>query len=203
MKNLKNILLLVVMQFVICFELFPQAAVVVDVGANQTLLSLDAAQVQSNVTLGSVSAILTAMEKAEKLKMNAEFIKGLKTVQRIYTSMEALICQIEALKIESNRSIRAKDCFFNMQSEIASLNVTLSSDLMKLAVLATATFKTDFKASDKVNMLIEVCDNIDKASLLLDELRFQLVQENISYFAQKGAKLQRNYAIQTANRYRK
>jgi hypothetical protein len=90
-----------------------------------------------------------------------------------------------------------------MQSEIASLSVTLSSDLMKLAVLATASFKTDFKASDKVNMLIEVCDNIDKASVMLDELRFQLLQENISYYAQKGAKLRRNHAVQSANRYRK
>jgi len=199
---MKNILLMVVL-FLIPINLFSQAAIVEDVLANQTLLALDAAQAQTNVTMGSVSAILAAMEKAEKLKMNADFIKGLKTVQRIYSSMEALICQIEELRIQSSLSIRAKDCFFNMQSEIASLNVTLSSDLMKLAVLATASFKTDFKASDKVNMLIEVCDNIDKASLLLDDLRFQLVQENISYFSQKGAKLKRNYAVQTANRYRK
>ena len=177
--------------------------VVTDVTANKALSALDAAQIQSNATLGSVSAILTAMEKAEKLKMNAEFIKGLKTVQRIYSSMEALICQIDAFNMEINRSVRAKDCFFNMQIEIVSFNVTLSSDLMKLAVLATASFKTDFKAGDKVNMLIEVCDNIDKASMLLDELRFQLVRENISYFAQKGAKVRKDNAFQTANRYRK
>jgi len=199
---MKNILLIVVL-FLIPINLFSQAAIVEDVLANQTLLALDAAQAQTNVTMGSVSAILEAMEKAEKLKMNADFIKGLKTVQRIYSSMEALICQIEELRIQSSLSISAKDCFFNMQSEIASLNVTLSSDLMKLAVLATASFKTDFKASDKVNMLIEVCDNIDKASLLLDDLKFQLVKENISYFSQKGAKLKRNYSVQTANRYRK
>jgi hypothetical protein len=185
------------------FKAFPQAGLVTDIAANQTLLALDAAQVQTNTTMGAVSAILTAMEKAEKLKMNADFIKNLKTVQRIYSSMEALVCQIDALRIESGRSIRAKDCFFNMQSEIVSLNVTLSSDLMKLAVLATASFKTDFTAANKMNMLIEVCDNIDKASLLLDDLRFQLAQENISYFAKKGAKLQKNYNLQTANRYRK
>ena len=189
--------------FVIPVKIFSQASLVVDFAANQALVALESAQAQSNVTLGSVSAILTAMEKAEKLKMNADFIKGLNTVQRIYSSMEALICQIDGLKKEVNMSIRAKDCFFNMQNEIASLNITLSSDLMKLAVLATASFKTDFKASDKVNMLIEVCDNIDKASLLLDELRFQLVQENISYFSQKGAKSRRDYTFQTANRYRK
>jgi len=188
---------------VITVKAFPQAGLVMDITANEALLALDAAQVQTNTTMGSVSAILAAMEKVEKLKMNADFIKGLKTVQRIYSSMEALVCQIDALRIESTRSIRAKDCFFNMQSEIASLNVTLSSDLMKLAVLATASFKTDFTASDKVNMLIEVCDNIDKASQLLDDLRFQLAQENISYFSQKGAKLKRNYEVQTANRYRK
>ena len=199
---MKNILVIIIL-IVTPIELFSQAAVVVDVTANQALLSLDAAQSQSNVTLSSVSAILAAMEKAEKLKMSADFIKGLKTVQRIYSSMEALICQIDALRIESNRSIRAKDCFFNMQSEVASLNVTLSSDLMKLAVLATASFKTDFKAADKVNMLVEVCDNIDKASTLLDELRFQLVQENISYYSQKGAKLRRDSGLQNANRYRK
>ena len=199
MKNTWMIVLL----FIVPIEMFSQAAIVVDFSANQSLLALEAAQAQSNVTLGSVSAILAAMEKAEKLKMNADFIKGLKTVERIYSSMEALICQIDALRIESTRSTRAKDCFFNMQSEIVSLNVTLSSDLMKLAVLATASFKTDFRAGDKVNMLIEVCDNIDKASFLLDELRFQLVQENINYFAQKGAKLRRNYEVQTANRYRK
>jgi hypothetical protein len=130
--RMKNILL-ILMLFALPFDIFSQAALVVDVTANQTLLALDAAQVKTNATMGTVSAILTAMEKAEKLKMNADFIKGLRTVQRIYSSMEALICQIDALKIETNRSIRAKDCFFNMQSEIASLNVTLSSDLMKLA----------------------------------------------------------------------
>jgi len=199
---MKNTLLIVVV-FLIPIDLFSQAAIVEDVLANQTLLALDAAQLQTNTTMLSVSAILTAMEKSEKLKMNADFIKGLKTVKRIYSSTEALVCQIEGLRIEADRSIRAKDCFFNMQSEIASLNVTLSSDLMKLAVLATASFKTDFKASDKVNMLIEVCDNIDKASQLIDELRFLLLQENISYFSQKGAKQKRNYAVQTANRYRK
>ncbi|MDR2916267.1 MAG: hypothetical protein LBV74_15820 [Tannerella sp.] len=196
-------LLITIMFLAASYGVFGQASVVVDVSANQSLQALDAAQVQSNITLGSVSAILQAMEKAEKLKMSADFIKGLKTVQRIYSSMEALICQIDGLRIESNRSIRSKDCFFNMQSEVASLNVTLSSDLMKLAVLATASFKTDFKAADKVNMLVEICDNLDKASVLLDELRFQLVQENISYFAQKGAKLRRDYGMQTANRYRK
>lgn len=200
---MKHILTTTIFLFVMLIKAFPQAAIVKDITANQTLLALDVAQTQTNTTMGSVSAILTAMEKAEKLKMNADFIKGLKTVQRIYSSMEALICQIDALRIESNRSVCAKDCFFNMQSDMASLNVTLSSDLMKLAVLATASFKTDFKASDKMNMLMEVCDNIDKASLLLDELRFQLVQENISYFAHKGAKLKRNYAFQNANRYRK
>ena len=189
--------------FFITLHVFPQAGLVMDVTANQTLLALDAAQTQTNTTMGAVSAILVVMEKAEKLRMNAEFIKSLNTVKRIYSSMETLVCQINALKIESSRSIRAKDCFFNMQSEIASLNVTLSSDLMKLAVLATASFKTDFTASDKMNMIIEVCDNIDQASTLLDELRFQLVQENIGYFAQKGAKSNRNYAFQTTNRYRK
>ena len=199
---MKHIITIIIFSFLF-LKAFPQAGLVTDITANQTLLALDAAQTQTNATMGAVSAILVAMEKAEKLKMNADFIKGLKTVQRIYSSMEALICQIDAMKIESSRSVRAKDCFFNMQSEIASLNVTLSSDLMKLAVLATASFKTDFSASDKMNMLMEVCDNIDKASLLLDELRFQLVQENIYYFAQKGAKVKRDYSVQTANRYRK
>lgn len=199
---MKNILTIIIFS-VISIRAFPQAGLVTDVSANLTLISLDAAQAQTNTTMGSVSAIIAAMEKAEKLKMNADFIKNLKTVQRIYSSMEALVCQIDALKIESSRSVRAKNCFFNMQSEIASLNVTLSSDLMKLAVLATASFKTDFTASDKINMIIEVCDNIDKASLLLDELRFQLAQENISYFSQKGAKLRRDNSFKTTNRYRK
>jgi len=199
---MKQILTLMIL-LVITIKAFPQASVVMDVTANNTLQALDAAQEQTNTTMGSVSAILVAMEKAEKLKMNADFIKGLNTVQRIYSSMEALVCQIDGLRIESTRSVRAKDCFFNMQSEIVSLNVTLSSDLMKLAVLATAAFKTDFTASDKMNMLIEVCDNIDKSSLLLDELRFQLARENIMYFSQKGAKAARNYAFQTSNRYRK
>ena len=199
---MKHILTLMIISF-LCLKVFPQAGLVMDVTANQSLLALDAAQGQTNMTMGAVSAILAAMEKAEKLKMNADFIKNLKTVQRIYSSMETLVCQIDALRIESSRSVRAKDCFFNMQSEIASLNVTLSSDLMKVAVLSTASFKTDFSASDKIGMLMEVCDNIDKASMLLDELRFQLAQENIYYFAGKGAKLNRKNAVQTANRYRK
>ena len=199
---MKQILTIIIL-CLITIRAFPQAGLVMDVTANQTLLALDAAQGQTNTTMGSVSAIIAAMEKAEKLKMSADFIKGLKTVQRIYSSMEALVCQIDALRIESTRTVRAKDCFFNMQSEIVSLNVTLSSDLMKLAVLATASFKTDFTASDKMNMIIEVCDNIDKASLLLDELRFQLARENIAYLSQKGARLKRDYAFQTANRYRK
>ena len=199
---MKYILTLTIFSF-LCLKVFPQAGLVTDVTANKSLLALDAAQGQTNVTMGAVSAIVAAMEKAEKLKMNADFIKNLKTVQRIYSSMEALVCQIDALRIEAARSIRARDCFFNMQSEIASLNVTLSSDLMKVAVLSTASFKTDFTASDKIGMLVEVCDNIDKASLLLDELRFQLAQENIYYFARKGAKLKQKYAVQSANRYRK
>jgi len=199
---MKQILTIIIL-CLITIRAFPQAGLVMDVTANQTLLALDAAQGQTNTTMGSVSAIIAAMEKAEKLKMSADFIKGLKAVQRIYSSMEALVCQIDALRIESTRTVRAKDCFFNMQSEIVSLNVTLSSDLMKLAVLATASFKTDFTASDKMNMIIEVCDNIDKASLLLDELRFQLARENIAYLSQKGARLKRDYAFQTANRYRK
>jgi hypothetical protein len=40
-----------------------------------------------------------------------------------------------------------------------------------------------------MNMLIEVCENIEKASLLLDELTTQLVQGNINYLSKKGAKL--------------
>ena len=200
---MKYLIISSIMIFTLSIKAFAQAGLVVDLSANQTLLALEAAQTQTNTTMGSVSAILTAMEKAEKLKMNADFIKGMKTVQRIYSSMEALVCQIEALRIEASRSVRARDCFFNMQSEIASLNVTLSGDLMKLAVLATATFKTDFSAGDKMNMLIEVCDNIDRASQLLDELRFQLAQENIRYFAQKGARLKRKNQTLTANRYRK
>jgi hypothetical protein len=177
------------------------------VQTNILLNAIKALQLE-NVTLQqSVDGRISRMVEDMQKKASTEFIRDLKSMQRIMKLLESMYCQTAETSILLD--IMGSNCLLDMEIEMALLNISYSQDIMKTSFLIGATLSylaetsVQSTSSEKISFLEKVANSLERSinafKNLNSGLRVRLDKQMVEKFLDKQEK--NGIRISSFNRY--